>query len=108
MNIPASRPGVGSCSLRTADGTPRYAGIFYGLGNFGTDQPGIPLQVGLIGHVNLAPGIGVFGMQWDAVASVPGEERQQLVPLDELLDDEEYAAESTRLDQHVGASFRRR
>lgn len=107
VNVPASPPGVGSCSVRTADGRARYAAILYSLGNFGTDQPTLPLQVGLVAQVELAPDVGVIGMGWQAVAALPGDQPQQLAPLGDLLDDEAYAAESARLDAHLGARWRR-
>lgn len=107
VNVPASKPGIGTCSLRTDDGQPRYAGIFYGLGNFGTDQPTLPLQVGIVGHVNIAPDFGVYGMAWEGVASVSDDENNQfVVPLAELLDDEAYAEEDARLNQHLGTSWK--
>ncbi len=107
VNIPGVRPGLGTCSLRTDDGIPRYAGIVYSLGNFASDQPTLPLQVGLVAHANLAPGVGVFGMGWEAVASVPGEDGLRVVPLDDLVDDPAYAEEAARLDQHLGTGWKR-
>lgn len=107
VNVPSSPPGLGSCSVRTPDGRARYAAILYSLGNFGTDQPTLPLQVGLVAHAELVPDLGVVGLGWDAVAPVEGELRPELVPLDTLLDDEAYLAESERLDAHLGSRWRR-
>ncbi len=107
VNIPAAAPDLGRCSLRTDDGTPRYAGILYSLGNFGTLQPTVPLQVGLIADVSMWPGIGVTGMQWTPVATVEGADRYVLQPLSELLDTADYEAENARLNQHIGARWRR-
>lgn len=110
VNVPANVPGVGSCSLRTADGQPRYGAIFHSLGNFGTDQPGLALRAGMIGHVSLVPDVGVVGMGWEPVVSVERDERQVVLPLDALADDPDEGdavqAEAARLDQHLGTGWK--
>ena len=46
----------------------------------------------------------VTGLGWQAVATVDG---PSVVPLTEALEDEDLAAESARLDAHLGAGWRR-
>jgi hypothetical protein len=108
VNIPVAVPGVGQCSVRSEDGVARVGAILYSLGNFGTDMPTVPAQVGLVTTVALAPGAGVRGLGWAAVASVSdGVSGQLVVPLDDLVDDPEYAAEAARLWQHLGPAWKR-
>jgi hypothetical protein len=50
----------------------------------------------------------VTGLGWEAVASVDAEGGGEvLVPLDDLLDDEVYAAEAARLDPLLGVRWKR-
>lgn len=123
VNRPLAVPEIGRCSIRTDDGRPRTAAILYSLGDFGTELATVPLQVGVIGTVSLAAGFGVTGLGWQAVASVPeAGGGQSLVPLDDLAaaeaaaeagattastDAGPYTAESARLNQLLGASWRR-
>ena len=106
VNIPAVGPGVGTCSVRSADGQPRVAAVFYSLGNFGTTQPGWPLRSGLVGHVSLEPGQGVTGLGWDAVVHRE-DGGSRLVPLVETDPDPELAAEAARIRTHLGVGWQR-
>lgn len=103
VNRPEEIPGIGTCSIRTDDGEPRTAAVLYSLGNFGTIMATVPCQVGLMASVTLDP--DVTGLGWTAVATV--DDPPWLHPLDELLDDAELAAESARLDAHLGSDWRR-
>jgi poly-gamma-glutamate synthesis protein (capsule biosynthesis protein) len=103
VNRPEEVPGIGTCSLRTADGQPRTAAVLYSLGNFGTIMATVPCQVGLVATVSLDP--DVTGLGWSAVATV--EDPPWVRPLDDLLDDPELAAEWARLDGHLGSDWRR-
>ena len=103
VNRPEVVPGVGACSLRTDDGEPRTAAVVYSLGNFATAMATVPCQVGIVASILLDEG-GVAGLGWEAVATVDGPE---VLPLDSLLDAADYAAESARLDEHLGRGWRR-
>ncbi|MBT3219404.1 MAG: CapA family protein [Proteobacteria bacterium] len=105
VNFPNTLPGVGNCSVHTDDEEPRLAAILYSLGNFGTTMPTLQAQVGLIATLTVNP--YVTSMGWEAVASVAEGTGQRLYPLKDLLDDEDYAAEAARLDQHLGTSWKR-
>lgn len=108
VNTPLAVPGVGTCSVRSDDGEPRLAAVLYSLGNFGTAMATIQAQVGAVASVSLARGIGVVGLGWEAVASQPTPDGGRVVvPLEELIEEEEHTLESERLDQHLGARWRR-
>lgn len=109
VNIPAITPGIGTCSLRTEDGAPRFAAILPSLGNFGAAPTfeTAPTEVGMVATVSLAPGQGVTGLAWEAVASIPEGDGEAVVPLAEVLDDPKFADEAVRLDQHLGTRWRR-
>lgn len=102
VNRPEVVPGIGTCSVRTEDGTPRTAAVLYSLGNFQTRMPTIGCQVGLVATVSLDEQ-GVTGLGWRAVANT---DDRRLVPL-ETLTDPEYLAEAERLEAHLGAGWRR-
>lgn len=100
---PATRnPDVGRCSLQSVDGRPRQAAILYSLGNFGTTQPNVAAQVGLIGTVAFHAEKGIVGLGYSAIASVKEEEVRWLRPLDSLTAQEVYADEASRLAEHLG------
>ncbi len=103
VNRPEHVPGVGTCSIRTDDGQPRTATMLYSLGNLGTIMATVPCQVGLVATVSLDP--DVTGLAWSAAATV--DDPPWVEPLDDHLDDPELAAESSRLDDHLGAEWRR-
>ncbi len=108
VNRPTLAPGIGRCSVRTADGRPRTAAVLYSLGDFGTELSTLPLQVGVIATVSLRADVGVTGLGWDPVATVSASgDRKEVVPLGDLLGDEAYAAESARLDALLGTSWKR-
>lgn len=94
--------GIGTCVIETADGEPRTAAVLYSLGNFATNMLTVPCQVGIVATVSLDP--DVTGLGWQAVATVDG---PSVVPLSEALEDEDLAAESARLEAHLGAGWRR-
>ena len=94
--------GIGTCAIQTADGEPRTAAVLYSLGNFATNMLTVPCQVGIVATVSLDP--DVTGLGWQAVATVDG---PSVVPLTEALEDEDLAAESARLEAHLGAGWRR-
>ena len=102
VNRPDRIPGIGTCSIRTHDGEPRTAAVLYSLGNFGTIMATVPCQVGLVASVTLDP--DVTGLGWTAVATV--DDPPWVRPLADLLDDGELAAESTRLEGHLGPDWR--
>jgi poly-gamma-glutamate synthesis protein (capsule biosynthesis protein) len=108
VNTPGVVPGTGTCSVRSADGTPRTAAILYSLGNFGTATGLLPAtQAGLVARLSLDPERGATGMDWAAVASLPDGGGQTLVPLLDLLDDPVWAEEDARLVAHLGPRWRR-
>ncbi|TNE86076.1 MAG: CapA family protein [Deltaproteobacteria bacterium] len=98
-------PGIGTCSVRSDDGEPRTAAVLYSLGNFGTRMARLPAQVGLVASVSLDP--DVTGLGWQAAATVDGANGLEVVPLDGLTDEPDYAEEAERLDAHLGAHWRR-
>ncbi|MEZ4317896.1 MAG: CapA family protein [Myxococcota bacterium] len=104
VNQPDHVPGIGTCSVQTADGVPRTAAVLYSLGNFGTDMLTIPTQVGLVATVSL-DSAGVTGLAWEAVASVKVGAEPLVVPLATLLDDPLYAEEDARLRAHLGSHW---
>jgi len=105
VNDPEVVPGVGTCSVRTPDGEPRTAAVLYSLGNFETIMATPQCRAGLVATVTLAEG-EVTGLGWTPVANVEPAPHA-LYPLDDLLDDPEWAEESDRLDAHLGRSWRR-
>ena len=107
VNVAAVAPGLGQCSLQTDDGVSRYAGILYSLGNFGTLQPTVPVQVGIIADVSLWPGLGVTGLQWTPVVALDKIDHHALEPLSDQLHIDAYNEENARLNQHMGARWRR-
>jgi poly-gamma-glutamate synthesis protein (capsule biosynthesis protein) len=104
VNRPEVVPGVGTCSVRTPDDVPRTAAVLYSLGNFETIIATVPCKTGLIATVTLDE--VVTGLGWTPVANVDTA-AHELHPLDDLLHDPEWAEESTRLDAHLGRSWRR-
>jgi hypothetical protein len=107
VNRPLAPPGLGRCSVRDPESAPRTAAILYSLGDFGTDLATLPLQVGLVASVSFDGVRGVTGLGWEGVASVSEGGGQRMVPLEDLLEDEAYAAEAARLDQLLGVRWRR-
>lgn len=105
VNDPRTLPGIGTCSLRD-DGPPRTAAVLYSLGNFDTVQPTIPVQTGLVATIEVDR-TGVRGMGWEAIATVPGGDSKEVVPLDSLVDDVDYAIEAGRLRTHLGTDWAR-
>jgi hypothetical protein len=105
VNRPEIVPDVGSCSVRDASGEPRTAAILYSLGNFGTDMHTVPCQTGLVATVSLDP--DVTGLGWAAQVTVQGEDGPEILPLEELLEDEALAEEAARLEAHLGVGWRR-
>ena len=106
VDDPSVAPGVGTCSVRTADGVPRTAAILYSLGDFQSIVATTACQVGIVATVSLDDH-GVTGLGWMPVANVDAGGHHALEPLDALLDDPELAAESDRLDALIGAGWRR-
>lgn len=115
VNRPDRVPGVGSCSVRSIrgdDDPPRTAAIFYSLGDFGTTLPTVQQKTGLVATVSAEPGAGVTGLGWSAVYSksllVNGAKAgQSVLPLAGQLKDADLAAEDRRLEQHLGAGWKR-
>jgi hypothetical protein len=106
VNDPSVVPGVGTCSLRTDDEVPRTAAILYSLGDFGTNMPTVPCQVGIVATVSF-DGRDVSGLGWaPAVATIEGGVHTEH-PLADRMDDPELAAESARLDAHLGTRWKR-
>jgi poly-gamma-glutamate synthesis protein (capsule biosynthesis protein) len=105
VNDPQAEPGVGSCAIRTDDGVPRTAAVLYSLGNFASVMATTPCQVGVVATVSLGP--GVTGLQWQGVATVDDGAGPSVVPLADRLFDPELAAESARLDAHLGTRWKR-
>ena len=105
VNNPERVPGIGACSLTTEDGRQRTAAVLYSLGNFGTEMPTIPAQVGLVATVSLDPDVTGFG--WQGVASIMSNGEPSVVPLDDLRDRMEYAEERERLREHLGTTWAR-
>ena len=91
--------------MRTEDDEPRTAAVFYSLGNFGTEQPTLPLQAGLIGSVSLGDS-GVTGMGWEPVVSVLEQGEPLVVPLEDPVG-ADATAEHERLRTHMGSGWRR-
>jgi len=110
VNRPEVVPGVGTCSVRSGSGDrARTAAILYSLGNFGTTMPTLQQKVGLVATVSLDAG-GVTGLGWSAAASVPlegGQEGVEVLPLSDLAPDAVYLDEQKRLEQHLGAGWKR-
>jgi poly-gamma-glutamate synthesis protein (capsule biosynthesis protein) len=115
VDTPEIVPAIGTCSVRSddPDGAPRTAAILYSLGNFGTEMPTLPCQVGIIATAQLGAS-GVEGLGWTPVAAIASDGRPLVVPLDALLDPESaFAAddpvaiqeELDRLTAHLGASW---
>lgn len=98
--------GVGRCDITTADGRPRTAAIAYSLGNFGTSMETAPCKTGLVLTASVDAS-GVTGLGWSAAATVPGPEGPEVRPLADLIDDPAFAAESARLDAHLGTGWKR-
>lgn len=107
VNRPAVRPGIGACSVRTADGRPRTAAVLYSLGDFATDLARPELATGILASVSFAAGGGVSGLAWDPVWSDPRGAVARVVPLASATDDPALAAEAERLDAHLGPGWRR-
>jgi poly-gamma-glutamate capsule biosynthesis protein CapA/YwtB (metallophosphatase superfamily) len=106
VNRPEVVPGVGTCSVRTADGQPRTAAILYSLGNFTNDvKDRIEIETGIIARVSLQVGTGVTGLDWTPI--VLRHDPPRVEPVADHLDDPEVAGESMRLDTHLGAGWRR-
>ncbi|MCB9545241.1 MAG: CapA family protein [Myxococcales bacterium] len=104
VNHPEVVPGVGTCSVRTADGVPRTAAILYSLGNFSNDADDrVEVEAGMVAHVRLGDG-GVLGMGWTPLIMRHGPPR--IEPLARHLDDPEVAEEAARMDAHLGAAWR--
>jgi poly-gamma-glutamate synthesis protein (capsule biosynthesis protein) len=105
VNQPEHIPGQGSCSVTDGGDQPRTAAILYSLGNFGTDMPTVPCQVGLVATVSMDPDL--TGLGWAAQATVQGEQGPEILALDDMLEDPDLADEAARLEEHLGASWRR-
>lgn len=104
VNRPEVVPGVGTCSVRSDDGAPRDALVLYSVGDFGTQVPTLPCQVGVIATVELDP--DVVGAGWVPVAAVQGA-AVAVVPLSDMVTDAAYASEHDRLRAHLGAAWAR-
>ncbi len=96
-------PGIGACAVETG-GEPRTAAILYSLGNFGTVMPTVQAQVGVVATVSLDG--DVTGLGWEPVVALD-RGGPTVEPLADHLDDPDLAAESDRLDAHLGATWRR-
>lgn len=108
VNDPAVVPGVGTCSLRTADGRPRTAAILPSLGNFGA-SPSLArpeLRAGIVASVSVTAEAGVTGLAWEAVVSLPSGEGAPLAPLADQTESP-WPEEAARLDAHLGAGWKR-
>ncbi len=103
VNKPEFAPGIGTCSLRTADELPRTAAVLYSLGNFGTIMPTIQAKVGIAADVTLDP--DVTGLGWTPVVTVEQETLSVRPAVDSV--DPAVAAELERLQAHLGAGWRR-
>jgi hypothetical protein len=104
VNHPEVVPGIGTCSVRSDDGRPRRAAVFYSLGDFTNDQPDlIQVLTGIVGKVTLDG--DVTGMGWTPVKfelTPP-----HTVPAEDLAgQDADLAAELTRLDHHLGTGWK--
>jgi poly-gamma-glutamate synthesis protein (capsule biosynthesis protein) len=100
-------PGIGTCSVRGHDGVQRTAAILYSLGNFSTTQSTQALQTGIVATVSLDPDTGdVTGLGWAPVTTVDVEGLRTVLPTDDL-DDLARQAEIRRLEDHLGADWRR-
>lgn len=106
VNHPDVVPGIGTCSVRTDDGVPRTAAVLYSLGNFATMNPTLPVQVGIAASVSFDAD-GVSGLGWAGAASLDTGDGLHVVQLAEHLDDPDLAAESERLDAHLGVGWKR-
>lgn len=108
VNAPGVVPGVGTCSVRTADGVPRTAAVLYSLGNFGTATGLLPAtQAGVVARLSLDVAQGATGMDWTAVVSTADDDGQTLLPITDLADDVVWAEEQARLLQHLGPGWAR-
>ncbi len=108
VNTPGIVPGLGSCSVRTDDGVPRSAAVFYSLGNFGTATALHPsTQAGIVGRISFDVDKGATGLDWQAVVSQADGDGQSVFPIIDLLDDPIWASEEARLVQHLGSGWRR-
>ncbi len=98
-------PGVGTCSVR--GDRERTAAVLHSLGNFATTQPTLPLQTGIVATVSLDADSGdVTGLGWTPIATVDIDGLRTVVPADSL-DDLEHRSEVLRLEDHLGAAWRR-
>ncbi len=105
VNRPEHVPGIGTCSVRDASGEARTAAIVYSLGNFSTFQSPPGLRSGMVATVSLDP--DVTGLGW-ASTWMRFDPLHEVVPLeDAALDDADAAAESERLDVHLGTGWKR-
>ena len=104
VNYPDKVPGVGTCSIQTADGVERRAAVFYSLGNFTADLKSRPeFETGIVAKVSLSAG-EVTGMGW--TPTTVRYDPVRVLPTDEYLDEEDLAQESERLDGHLGSQWR--
>ena len=104
VNHPDQVPGVGNCSLQTADGRARRAAVFYSLGNFTSSiRSPAAFETGIVGRVSLSGG-EVTGLGWTPVSVKY--EPTRVVPTDDNLDDANFAGESERLNGHLGSAWR--
>jgi poly-gamma-glutamate synthesis protein (capsule biosynthesis protein) len=105
VNRPEHIPGVGTCSVRDEWDRPRTAAVLYSLGNFSTFLFQVPIRSGLLATVSLNP--DVTGLGWTPTIMF-NDPQAHLEPLADHLDDPELAAESDRLDTHLGTGWKRR
>jgi poly-gamma-glutamate synthesis protein (capsule biosynthesis protein) len=104
VNHPDRVPGVGTCSIRTADGKPRRAAVLYSMGNFSNDNfDRIESNVGIVAKVSLDGG-EVTGMGW--TPTYFQENPPRVEPLEAHLGDEVPSEEFARLKQHLGDGWR--
>jgi hypothetical protein len=97
-------PGVGTCSIRTADGKPRRAAVLYSLGNFSNDAfDRVESNVGIVAKVSLDAG-EVTGMGWTPTYFQVKPPRVE--PLEAHLDQPAPAEEFARLKKHLGDGWR--
>ncbi|MBT9557142.1 MAG: penicillin acylase family protein, partial [Myxococcales bacterium] len=103
VNHPEKVPGVGTCSVRSADGKPRRAAILYSLGNFTNDiEDRIEVETGIVAKVSLDG--DVTGLGWTPI--VLRQDPVRVEPAEAHLSDPEVAGEIARLEKHLGAGWR--
>ena len=95
-------PGVGACSVRSADGIARRAAVLYSLGDFSSEAGRIELGAGIAVKVSLDAD-GVSGAGWTPV--LMRHKPESVHPLVQHLDESTVAGELERLRKHLGQSW---